>query len=169
MPVIGVALSLPEPWATDLQDYRTSIDPSAAMVPTHITLVPPTVLDESQFAGIQDHLAQVAESRPAFDVHLRGTGTFRPVSPVVFVSLVEGISQTEQLAAAIRSGPLDVAVEFPFHPHVTVAHHLADDLMNRAFTELSGFDCAFEVVGFHLYVHDEDEGWRPTREFRLAR
>ena len=32
----------------------------------------------------------VAETR-AFTVHLRGTGTFRPVSPVVFVTVVEGI------------------------------------------------------------------------------
>jgi 2'-5' RNA ligase len=168
VPVIGVALSIPEPWASDLQDYRTSIDPSAALIPTHITLVPPTVLDESQFGGVQDHLAEVAEARPAFEIHLRGTGTFRPVSPVVFISLVEGISQTEQLAAAIRSGPLDVEVEFPFHPHVTVAHHLDDDLMDRAFDDLATFDCAYEVTRFHLYVHDESEGWRPTRDFALS-
>ena len=51
---------------------------------------------------------------------------------------------------------------------MTVAHHLADDVMDRAFSDLSGFDCAFEVVGFHLYVHDEDEGWRPTRHFPLS-
>ena len=83
----------------------------------------------------------MAEAGSAFEVHLRGTGTFRPVSPVVFVSLVQGISQTEQLAAAVRSGPLDVDVEFPFHPHVTVAHHLTDEQMDRAFDELAEFDC----------------------------
>ncbi len=169
MPVIGVALSIPEPWATELQEYRTTLDPSATLIPTHITLVPPTVLDESQFAGIQDHLAQVAAARPAFQVHLRGTGTFRPVSPVVFVSLVEGISQTEQLAAAVRTGPLDIDVDFPFHPHVTVAHHLGEDVLDRAFEELSDFDCAFDVTAFHVYVHDESEGWRPTRDFPLGR
>ncbi len=59
-------------------------------------------------------------------------------------------------------------MEFPFHPHVTVAHHLSDDVMDRAFDDLSGFDCAYEVTRFHLYVHDEAEGWRPTRDFRLA-
>jgi 2'-5' RNA ligase len=167
VPVIGVALSIPEPWATELQEYRTGIDPSAALIPTHITLVPPTVLDEDQFGTIEDHLAKVADDVRPFDVHLRGTGTFRPVSPVVFVSIVEGISQTEHLAAAIRSGPLDVEVEFPFHPHVTVAHHLDDDVMDRAFDDLARFDCAFEVGGFHLYVHDQAQGWRPTREFPL--
>ncbi len=127
------------------------------------------MLDDDRLGAVEDHLTDVAADLPAFDVHLRGTGTFRPVSPVVFISLVEGISQTEQLAAAVRTGPLDVAVEFPFHPHVTVAHHLDDDVMDRAFDDLAGFDAAFAVSGFHLYVHDEAEGWRPTREFPLAR
>jgi 2'-5' RNA ligase len=169
VPVIGVALSIPEPWATELQDYRSGIDPAAALIPTHITLVPPTIIDESQVEDVEDHLAKVADELATFDVHLRGTGTFRPVSPVVFVSLVEGISQTEQLAAAVRSGPLDVEVEFPFHPHVTIAHHLDEQAMDRAFDDLAAFDCAFEVGGFHLYVHDEAQGWRPTREFLLNR
>jgi 2'-5' RNA ligase len=168
VPVIGVALSIPEPWAGELQAYRTSIDSSAALIPTHITLVPPTALEDDRLAVVEDHLTAVAAGVPAFDVHLRGTGTFRPISPVVFISLVEGISQTEQLAAAIRTGPLDVDVEFPFHPHVTVAHHLDQDVMDRAFGDLGGFDAAFAVNAFHLYVHDDAQGWRPTREFPLA-
>jgi 2'-5' RNA ligase len=167
VPVIGVALSIPEPWASELQDYRTALDPSAELIPTHITLLPPTVLDGAQLSLVEDHLAKAAHGVDTFQMHLRGTGTFRPVSPVVFVSLAEGISQTEQLAAAVRSGPLAVDVEFPFHPHVTVAHHLSEEVMDRAFAELADFDCVFDVVGFHLYVHDEREGWRPTREFAL--
>ena len=169
MPVIGVALSIPEPWATELQDYRTGLDPSAALVPTHITLIPPTEIDDDAVTVVEEHLAKVADDGSAFEVHLRGTGTFRPVSPVVFISLVQGISQTEQLAAAVRSGPLDVDVEFPFHPHVTVAHHLTDEQMDRAFDELAEFECSFDVTSFHLYVHDDAEGWRPTRDFALQR
>ena len=169
MPVIGVALSIPEPWATELQDYRTGLDPSAALVPTHITLIPPTDIDEDAVPVVEEHLAKVAEDGAAFALHLRGTGTFRPVSPVVFISLVQGISQTEQLAAAVRSGPLDVDVDFPFHPHVTVAHHLTDEQMDRAFDELAEFECSYEVTRFHLYVHDAADGWRPTRDFVLQR
>jgi 2'-5' RNA ligase len=169
VPVIGVALSIPEPWATELQDYRTGIDPSAALIPTHITLVPPTDLAADDVVEVEDHLAKVAEGGSSFEVHLRGTGTFRPVSPVVFISLVKGISQTEQLAAALRSGPLAIDVEFPFHPHVTVAHHLSDEQMDQAFGELAEFECSFEVAEFHLYVHDDVEGWRPTRDFTFQR
>ena len=101
MPTIGVAVAIPEPWASELQDYRTAVgDTTATMIPTHITLVPPVRGGRRRRSVTsRTHLADVARrgaSRSA--VHLRGTGTFRPVSPVVFVSLVEGISQCEQLA-----------------------------------------------------------------------
>mgnify|MGYP001344759838 CR=1 FL=1 len=167
MPTIGVAVAIPEPWATELQDYRTSVgDTTAAMIPTHITLVPPTDVDDG-LAEIEEHLEAASQGIRAFPVHLRGTGTFRPVSPVVFVTLVEGISQCEQLADAVRRGPLAVELEFPYHPHVTVAHHLDDGPLDRAFDELADFECRFQVDGFHLYVHDPELGWQPTREFPL--
>ena len=39
---------------------------------------------------VDEHLAAVAARHAPFVVHLRGTATFRPVSPVVFVQVVEG-------------------------------------------------------------------------------
>lgn len=169
MPTIGVAVAIPEPWATQLQDYRASVgDATAAMIPTHITLVPPTEVDDAELAVLEKHLAESATHVAPFEVHLRGTGTFRPVSPVVFVSLVEGISQCEQLADVVRRGPLDVDLDFPYHPHVTVAHHLPDDRLDLAFADLAGFECRFDVADFHLYVHDDELGWQPSRDFELA-
>ncbi|MGD9960299.1 2'-5' RNA ligase family protein [Nocardioides sp.] len=169
MPTIGVAVAIPEPWAQDLQDYRTSVgDHTAQMIPTHITLVPPFEVAEGDLPDIEKHLDAVAASFESFGIHLRGTGTFRPVSPVVFVSLVEGISQSEQLADAVRRGPLTLELPFPFHPHVTIAHHLDDATLDRAFTELAGFECRFEAEDFHLYVHDDTVGWRPSRSFELV-
>lgn len=168
MVTIGVAVAIPEPWATELQDYRTSVgDTMAAMIPTHITLVPPTAIDDVHLPDVEKHLEETAAEVDSFCVHLRGTGTFRPVSPVVFVTLVEGISNCEQLAKSLRRGPLDVDLQYPYHPHVTIAHHLGDPQLDRAFEELSSFECEFDVTGFHLYVHDAATGWRPTRDFPL--
>ena len=161
MPTIGVAIAIPEPWATELQDYRTAVgDTTAAMIPTHITLIPPTEVDERDLPTVVTHLDEAAVGIASFCVHLRGTGTFRPVSPVVFVTLVEGISQVELLASQIRTGPLAVELAHPFHPHVTIAHHLPDHLLDRAFEELADFECEFDVTEFHLYVHDDEAGWR---------
>ena len=170
MPTIGVAIALPEPWASELQDYRTALgDATATLIPTHITLVPPVELTDEQVDDAESHLAEVAAASEQFRIHLRGTGTFRPVSPVVFVSVVEGISQCEALAERVRrSGPLAVPLRFPYHPHVTVAHHMPEAVMDRAFDELADFDCTFAAVKFQLYRHDEENGWRPARAFALA-
>ena len=169
MRTIGVAVAIPEPWASELQNYRTSIgDTMAATIPTHITLLPPTEVSEDDLEKIEVHLEEAAVDVPAFEVHLRGTGTFRPISPVVFVTLVEGISQCEQLAHAVRRGPLSVDLAYPYHPHVTVAHDLADDQLDQAFDELAGFDCDFAVDAFHLYVHDTELGWQASRDFTLG-
>ena len=166
MPTIGVAIAIPEPWASQLQHYRASIgDVTAEKIHTHITLIPPNEVEDRE--EVDAHLAAAAETRDAFVVHLRGTGTFRPVSPVVFVCVVEGISQCEQLAGAVRRGPLAVDLAFPYHPHVTIAHHLDDDRLDQAFEELAAFECTFEVRDFHLYVHDDEVGWQPDRSFAL--
>jgi 2'-5' RNA ligase len=169
VPTIGVALAIPEPWAAELQDYRSSLgDETAAKIPTHITLIPPTEVPDDEVGAVEDHLAKAASDVAPFRIHLRGTGTFRPVSPVVFVTVAQGISECEQLASKVRTGPLDVRLGFPYHPHVTVAHHLPDASLDRAFRELASFECVFDVGEFHLYRHEEEAGWRPSRHFPLG-
>jgi 2'-5' RNA ligase len=165
---IGVAVAIPQPWASELQDYRASLgDETATKIPTHITLIPPVQVDDVEYAACERHLRDVAEAHAGFTVHLRGTGTFRPVSPVVFVALARGISECERLAADVRRGPLAVELAYPFHPHVTIAHHLDDVRLDRAFDDLAGFECVFDVSEFHLYGHDDEAGWRPDRAFPL--
>ncbi|MCX6397145.1 MAG: 2'-5' RNA ligase family protein [Propionibacteriales bacterium] len=169
MLTIGVSIAVPDPEGSALQEFRVELgDQTARYIPTHITLVPPTEVPAVALPAIIDHLAEVAEGLRPFDVRLHGTGTFRPTSPVVFVGVIAGMAECAGLAAATRTGPLAVEVDFPYHPHVTVAHHLSDDLLDRAFTELAGYEAAFEVAEFWLYVHDEDHGWRPDRAFALT-
>jgi 2'-5' RNA ligase len=166
---IGVAIAVPEPWGAQLQEYRTGLgDTTAEGIPTHITLMPPFEIDPERLPVIEQHLAGCAARNNAFKVHLRGAGTFRPVSPVVFVTVVQGISQCEQLAFSVRSGPLACDLQFPYHPHVTVAHSLDDERLDKAFGDLADFECEFAADHFSLYVHDADAGWQPTRDFALA-
>jgi len=166
---IGVAIAVPDPWGAQLQEYRSALgDVTAGGIPTHVTLMPPLEVAETDVPELEQHLGKVSADNEAFRIHLRGTGTFRPVSPVVFVTVVEGISACEQLAFWVRQGPLRAEQRFPYHPHVTVAHHLPDDVLDRAFEELAGFECDFVVDHFSLYVHDREAGWVPTRDFALA-
>ncbi len=169
MTTIGVSVAVPDPWGSDLQEYRVRLgDPTASGIPTHVTLLPPIDVEDSLMSAIHDHLEAVASRTAPFAMRLRGTGTFRPVSPVVFVNVVEGISGCEVLASAVRRGPLAIDAQFPYHPHVTVAHHLDDPALDRAFDELAEFECRFAVDSFSLYVHDADQGWKPTCRYELG-
>ncbi len=169
MLTIGVAIAVPEPWGSRLQEYRTALgDRSAQGIPTHITLMPPFEAGRHELPVIERHLAEASARNARFKIHLRGTGTFRPVSPVVFVVVVEGISACEQLAFSIRRGPLERDLQFPYHPHVTVAHELDDASLDKAFEDLASFECDFVADRFSLYVHDDDTGWAPTRDFPLG-
>ena len=169
MTTIGVAVAVPEPWGERLREYRTSLgDETAEGIPTHITLLPPFEIEDDQLPTVEQHLAEASARNGAFKVHLRGAGTFRPVSPVVFVAVVAGISQCEQLALSVRRGRLAAELQFPYHPHVTIAHDLDEVLLDKAFSELASFECEFLADHFSLYVHDKDAGWQATRDFSLA-
>ncbi|WP_426594606.1 2'-5' RNA ligase family protein [Cellulomonas sp. McL0617] len=166
---IGVAITIPEPYSTVLQAARGRFgDPWADFIPPHITLLGPTVVDPDEIEAVDEHLSSVAASHRPFLVHLRGTETFRPVSPVVFVQLVEGSSGCAALERSVRSHVLEQELRFDYHPHVTVAHEVADEQLDSAYAELAGFDASFLVDSFHSYAHGDDGVWRPVRDFSLT-
>jgi len=166
----GVAIGLPEPIHSELQGWRERLgDPNAAAVPPHITLLPPTAISDSVLPAVEEHLRLVAAAEEPFDVHLRGSSTFRPVSPVVFVPLALGISGCERVEGEVRSGPLARTLSFPYHPHVTVAHDVGEELLDQAFDALSSYDARFRVWGFTLFEQGPDKVWRPQRDFPFGR
>ncbi|MEI2776874.1 MAG: 2'-5' RNA ligase family protein [Tetrasphaera sp.] len=168
MPTIGVAVAIPEPHAGFLQERRESFgDPLAHAIPPHVTLLPPTVVDVNDLAAFEEHLAKVAATHPSFDIALESTGTFRPVSPVVFVRLTRGMAECEALESAIRTGPVVRELDFDYHPHVTVAHQISEEELDAAFVDLDDFAVTFHVPAFHLYHHGDDDVWRPVRGFDL--
>jgi 2'-5' RNA ligase len=166
---IGVAIAIPPPHAAVLDAARAgSGDPLAAVIPAHLTLLGPTDIDAEDLPAVEAHLAVVAENHQAYPVHLRGTGTFRPVTEVVFVAVASGISECERLADAIRNGPLTRELHFPYHPHITVAHDVPTAALDRVYRDLAGFEAQLAVDHFTLYVHGSDGQWRPIRDFPLV-
>lgn len=163
---IGVAIGIPEPYNRELQGWRDRLgDPNADRIVPHVTLLPPTEVDPAALPAIEEHLRKVAADEESFEIRLRGSATFLPVSPVVFVPLVQGIAGCERLESKVRSGPLQRDIRFPYHPHVTVAHDLPADALDRAFVLLADYEAAFEVRGFTLFEQGPDLVWRPQRDF----
>ncbi|KQY60010.1 hypothetical protein ASD11_10950 [Aeromicrobium sp. Root495] len=169
MPTVGVAIEVPEPFGPLLRSKRAYFgDPQAATVPTHVTLSPPVEVEDGGVDAVAASLRDAAGATDAFSMTLRGTGSFRPVTPVVYVAVADGVSPTEQLAERVRVA-IDAPVpDFPFHPHVTVAHHLVDSVLDEAYEDLADFECTFTVDAFALYLHDDETGWTPQVTFPLA-
>lgn len=168
---IGVVVEVPEPFGSQLQAARARFgDELAEFVPTHVTLVPPTEVDPSpdHLAAIDEHLAVLARRHAPFTVHLQGTATFRPVSPVVYLPLASGAAQCTALQADCRTGVLAVPLKFPYEPHVTIAHRIDDAGLDRAYAEMAGFDARFSVTEITRYEYDDDGYWRPRARFGLA-
>lgn len=167
--MLGVAVAVPEPFATALRDCRAGTgDPVAHAVPPHVTIVPPVVVPAAEVAGIVEHVRAAVAQVPSFGMSLAGTATFRPVSQVVFVRVAVGAEECDRLQALVRSGPLTRELGFPYHPHVTVAHDVGGEALDRVQSELAGFRAAFDVAAVHVFRCAADGVWRRLAEAPLA-
>ena len=167
--VLGVVVSVPEPWAQLRVEWRAKCgDPQATLVPPHVTLLPPTEVPVGDRKAISAHLAGVAARHAPFDVYLAGTATFRPVSEVVFVAVERGMAECERIATDVRTGPLARPLTFPYHPHVTVAHDVPTDMLDMAAGGLSDLRAEFRVSSFTEFVQLPDGAWAVAREYPLT-
>jgi 2'-5' RNA ligase len=165
---LGVAIAIPQPHATILTNWRRNVgDPAAELIWPHVTLLPPTPIPARRMDEIAAHLTLAARASAPFVMHLSGTGTFRPVSPVVFVQVAQGVASCELLERMVRSGPLRRDLDFPYHPHVTVAQDVDDAALDKAFDGLSGFVARFPVNHFVLFSRDDAARWQWRTEFLL--
>ena len=164
---VGIVIAVPEPMASELRAARASFgDPMAAVVPAHITLVTTTETDD--WEATLAHVREVAAAQDPFRVTLQGTGSFRPVSPVVFLNVVEGFDECTALHKELQSGPLARDLTFPFHPHVTVAHDVSEQSMDEAVRQLGNYSAGFTVDRVGLYEHDASGLWKLHEHLRLG-
>jgi 2'-5' RNA ligase len=167
--LLGVAIAIPQPHATALATWRRNVgDPAAELVFPHVTLLPPTAVPAHALPEVESHLAEAAAAHHPFVMHLSGTGTFRPLSPVVFIQIATGVSDCEVLESRIRRGVLARELDFPYHPHVTVAQDIADEKLDEAYEGLAGFVARFRVEGVVLFSRDPDGRWQWRKEFPLG-
>lgn len=164
---IGVAIAIPRPFADELEGWRERFgDPAAHLIQAHVTLLPPTQVDDVQ--AVEAHLQGVAARHAAFPVLLQGTSTFRPLSPVVYVRVAAGAEQIVTLESDVRSGPLQRTLRFDFHPHVTIAHDLPEATLVVAQRTLADYEAAFTADAITLYEMGSGGVWGPLRDFELS-
>ncbi len=160
---VGVILGFPPAIAEELQRWRASFgDPMAHIIPAHITLVTTTMTED--WEATHSHVREVARRQERFTVTISGTGSFRPVSPVVFLNVEDGFGECVALHEKLQSGPLERELPFPYHPHVTIAHDVAPESLDEAETALRDYSATFPVVSMGLYEHGADGIWQLREE-----
>ncbi|WP_045730142.1 2'-5' RNA ligase family protein [Pseudarthrobacter chlorophenolicus] len=160
---VGVILGFPPDIAAELQQWRASFgDPLAGVVPAHITLV--TTTPTHDWEATLAHVRDVARRQSPFMVTIAGTGSFRPVSPVVFIKVEDGFEECVELHEKLQQGPLQRDLPFAFHPHVTIAHDVSPESLDEAETVLKDYKATFPVVSMGLYEHDADGIWQLREE-----
>jgi 2'-5' RNA ligase len=163
-PSVGVILGFPPDIAAELQQWRASFgDPMAEVIPAHITLV--TTTPARDWDATTRHVRSIAGRQAPFTVTISGTGSFRPVSPVVFLKVEDGFGECVSLHEQLQSGPLERELPFPYHPHVTVAHDVAPENLDEAESVLKDYSATFPVASMGLYEHDSNGIWQLREEF----
>lgn len=165
---VGVTLTIPEPHQSVLARARAGAgDPLAPEVPPHVTLVPPTMVADRDLGLAQELLARCAQAHPPFTMSLAGTGTFRPVSPVVYVAVHRGWRECVSLQHQLNGGALAREREFPYHPHVTIAHNLPSAQLDLAQESMRAFSAEFTISTIELHEHGADGVWREVSSYQL--
>jgi 8-oxo-dGTP pyrophosphatase MutT (NUDIX family)/2'-5' RNA ligase len=142
---LGVLVLLPEPVADHVQAWRRSLDdPARALIPPHVTLVPPQTVGEADLDTAIALVDRAAAAAAASLIELRGAATFLPDSPVAYLVVAEGTAALGTLEAALREPPLQER-GFPFHPHVTVAQDRPPAELEAAARDLADFHAVFPL------------------------
>lgn len=163
---LGVIISLPAELAAEISAKRVSYaGPEAAVVPPHITLVSGKASDSWDEAA--SYVREVAAAGEPFTLSLRGTGTFEPLSPVVYLNVESGAKECARLHEALLQGPVEHLLEFDFHPHLTIAHDLDSGAMESAKREMADFAAEFEVTSIGLFDFIAG-GWALREELKLG-
>lgn len=139
----------------------------ASVVPPHITLI--TTTPAWDWAEVIKHVRKAASQQEEFQVTLRGTGSFRPLSPVVFINVTDGFEECVAMHERLQSGPLARKLDFSYHPHVTVAHDVSEASMDTALRRLVDFEESFQVRSMGLFEHEAGGVWTPREELTFGR
>ncbi|MGB3827184.1 MAG: 2'-5' RNA ligase family protein [Ornithinimicrobium sp.] len=166
---VGVVLLIPDPLGSQVVRLRARLGDVLGMaIPAHVTLLPPTVVDAQCYEEFQQHLARVAGEHRPVRIEVVGTGTFRPVSEVVFLAIDGGAQACTELNAAVCAGPVSSPSAFPFHPHITLAHDLVPEVLDQVAADHREVRETFTVPRMCLYELDDEHGWQVRQSYPFA-
>lgn len=158
--VVGVVIEVPAPCGDDILQWRMGFgDPFADRMPTHVTLLLPPPLAASDIDQLGRTLDEIAGRWSPFEVAMGPIGTFRPVSPVVYLQVSAEGEAFHKLERALISAHGHVEREHDFVPHVTLAMNVGDGLLDAAAEALADYSCRWVAGSMSLFRRHTDGRW----------
>ena len=170
VPTIGVSIAVPEPWGSELQQYR--IERGRPLRPADPHPRHPAAAVRGRGPRARPRRASTSRTSPS--ARRRSGSTCAAPAPSgrsrrwSSSTWSRGSATSSSSRPTCARGPLVVETAFPYHPHVTIAHDLPEAGLEQAFVELERYDASFDVDRMWLYVHNHKTGWQPARSFALG-
>lgn len=169
---LGVVLLVPQPLALQIEGLRQALgDGGLGRIPPHVTLVPPTNVNERDLPKAFSVVRGVAATVPPLKVRLGPVASFAPVNPVAYLQVGGDVSTLEALArlrAGCLDGPLARNPQLEFVPHVTVADDLGDERLGAAVTALADFSMEVTFDRVHVLAESPGRLWQQVADAPLG-
>ncbi len=173
---LGVALLVPEPFATEIDGLRRACDDGAlGRVPPHLTLVPPVNVRVEEVPVALRRLREAAAVTRPFTLRLGPPSTFLPATPTVHLAVGgrgPATSVLRTLRDAVFVPPLERELTHSFVPHVTLSDDMDPERIPAAIAALSGFVVEVRFDRVHLLEEqrhgDAHRRWVPVADAAFA-
>jgi len=162
--LVCLAVAVPGALGVEVDALRFRVDPSRRHMPAHITLIPPT--RHADHEAVRARLAAACAASEPVAVRVGGVGTFRPRSPVVYVSVPGGAAELGALAARLRAAAGLEPEGRPYVPHVTVANRVPEEALDLAAAGAASVAGEFTAVEVTWFEHGA-EGWAAAHALPL--
>ena len=164
--LLCIAIPVPEPWGSAIDDARRRLQPKRRHMPAHITIIPPFRVADEEMTPLLDVLTQSTAACEPFSVELRGTATFVEGSTTVFLPVLAGSEGCARLQERLR---VDVghrtdldASSHPMIAHVTIVNRADAAAMAAAAAQFG--ECEARFLADRVFVYEIGaEGWTLLR------
>lgn len=115
-----------------VENLRRELHPDLPHLAAHLSLLPPRLLHGTETAALQ-LLERICGKAEPFEVALGDVESFTPVTPTVYIRVMQGASRMCELHGLLNTEVLECSEEWPYIPHLTIAKMAAGQPVERAF------------------------------------
>src|SRR5579883_2403665 len=153
-----------DPVADFIKQIRRELHPDLPHLAAHVTVLPPRVLAGGENAAMTA-VTEICRHVEPFEMSLGEVETFIPVTPTVFIRVVNAYRVRELHDQLRAAQPLGVEEEWPYLPHLTIVKMSTEAQAQEAYllarhrwTEYEASRC-IHVRELTFVREQEDHSW----------